>query len=557
VTAAFWVWAALWTPFPVVGRLPDDGFVRLGGALHVHTTVSDGAGTPEQVISAAREVGLDFLVLTDHNRMGPGPLAKREQGLLVLQGTEISNHTGHLLGLGIRRPTFRYSGEARDALSDVRHLGGTAFVAHPMSPRHDLAWTSWELAGPWGLEIINGDSLWRQASWLRLLAVAAAYPANSPYALLTGLPPSRTALERWDDLLRDRDVPGVAGLDAHGRLFPEHEAVAQIPSYADSFRVLRNYVLVTSHGGDDPQQDADAVISALARGRSYMAVEALAPADGFYFHAARGGQRWQMGQTAPPSEELMLQAGGRLPRNAELALLRNGHVVATATDALEASAALPGSYRVEVRAPGWSTPWIVSNPIYVFDENQSAARAARAEWPGPTPAPVPTLILDDFEGASSRFALEFDETSAMNEDPSDGAGRDGGDAARLEFRLGDPGPEKQNVWCALVDRTHRDLSGQRGLVFDIRGDGTYRIWIAVWEEKPGADDVVDWWLASARTSPDWQRVAVPFEHLYPVETNADRELDLSRVRGLAFNIDPGVMAPGSAGTIWIDNLGAY
>lgn len=37
------------------------------GALHIHSVYSDGTGTVEEIINYAREVGLDYLILTDHN----------------------------------------------------------------------------------------------------------------------------------------------------------------------------------------------------------------------------------------------------------------------------------------------------------------------------------------------------------------------------------------------------------------------------------------------------------------------------------------------------------
>src|SRR4051794_28091353 len=38
------------------------------GAYHVHSTRSDGQGTPEQIAHAAKKAGLQFVVLTDHNQ---------------------------------------------------------------------------------------------------------------------------------------------------------------------------------------------------------------------------------------------------------------------------------------------------------------------------------------------------------------------------------------------------------------------------------------------------------------------------------------------------------
>ena len=37
------------------------------GALHIHSVYSDGTGTVKEIINYAREVGLDYLILTDHN----------------------------------------------------------------------------------------------------------------------------------------------------------------------------------------------------------------------------------------------------------------------------------------------------------------------------------------------------------------------------------------------------------------------------------------------------------------------------------------------------------
>src|SRR5512136_1337895 len=65
---------ALWRPLGLAGSPPADGLVRLAGAVHVHTTYSDGGGTPQEVIDAAQSLGLDFLAITDHNNVDAKPL---------------------------------------------------------------------------------------------------------------------------------------------------------------------------------------------------------------------------------------------------------------------------------------------------------------------------------------------------------------------------------------------------------------------------------------------------------------------------------------------------
>ena len=75
---------ALWQPLELVGQPLSDDYARARGVVHVHTTLSDGGGTPEEVIAAAQAVGLDFLAITDHNVVDALPLEGIHDGLLRL-----------------------------------------------------------------------------------------------------------------------------------------------------------------------------------------------------------------------------------------------------------------------------------------------------------------------------------------------------------------------------------------------------------------------------------------------------------------------------------------
>ena len=55
-------------------------------------------------------------------------------------------------------------------------------------------------------------------------------------------------------------------------------------------------------------------------------------------------------------------------------------------------------------------------------------------------------------------------------------------------------------FAALVDWTHRDLRGRSGLVFSVRADGVYRMWVQVRDENNAAEDGTEWWFQSVRTS---------------------------------------------------------
>jgi len=551
-----------WKALSVTGEQAQDGYQCVAGVVHVHTTLSDGAATPDEVIAAARAAGLAFVVITDHNNLDAKKWEGYRDGLLVIVGTEVSTTAGHVLGLGIPDPVFRFSGDAQDALDDIAALGGAAFAAHPTSPRSDFKWSGWDLPGSWGLEVVNGDSQWRAAGWMRLARTLALYPLNHDYALLGSLTPSTEALARWDALLARRPAAAIAGADAHGQVPVRKDQALRFPSYVSLFRVARNHVLLSRPLTGDASVDGPAIVRALALGRSFVGLDALAPADGFSFTAGGDPDRahipWSMGDVIPPEPWLRLRAGGRLPERTHLTLLRDGHPMVEAERALDVAVPGSGVYRVEARLPGWDIPWIVSNPISVFTAEAARARSVASAWPPPTPAPPAVRVIDSFD-APTTFHPEFDPSSAMAADViAPKAGPDGTGAARIEFRLGAPGPGRPYVWCALVSREPRDLSGMHGLVFSIRGDRAYRVWVQVRDANPAsADDGTEWWFASVRTETEWRRVAVPFARLRSLNPKTDGKLDLDKVRQLVFVIDQGADKTGTQGSILIDDLGVY
>ena len=78
--------------------------------LHVHTTASDGACTPGEVVSAAAQAGFDLLAVTDHDTIGGirAAMARaQELGMALLPGVELSvvsagsDREIHLLGYGL------------------------------------------------------------------------------------------------------------------------------------------------------------------------------------------------------------------------------------------------------------------------------------------------------------------------------------------------------------------------------------------------------------------------------------------------------------------------
>ena len=535
----------VWRPFALAGPLPDDAQQRVSGVLHVHTTLSDGRGTPEEVIEAAKAAGLDYVIITDHGHFDAKPLEGYSGKLLVIVGAEISTRSGHVLAFGLPDTPFRFSDDADEVLDDIRELGGAAILAHPDSPRQDFRWTQAETPGPWGIEVLNGDTQWRSMRWLDAAALLA-YPLNPRYALLGALNRPAATVDRWDQLLARRNTPIVAGADAHG-----------FSSYASVFRAVQNHLSLDRPLSGDAAKDISAIVSALRRGSGHVAIDGLGSARGFSFVAQQGGKEWGMGDAVPVAPPVHLRAGGTLPEGSTLSLFRDGRLVTRVPGRLEWPNVSAGVYRVEVRLPGWDLPWILSNPIYVFDEAGHEARRGRERVPPPFLPDTATEILEDFDTVRA-FEPASDQSTVLDRDVvAAGEGSAGSAAGRMRFSLGVPTSAVASPFAALVSLGRRDLSRHRGLVFSIKGDNLYRIWVQVRDENPRSEEGTEWWYASVRTATEWRRVAVPFDRLRTRDARSDGRLNLADTRGVLFIVDTGSVKPGTKGVIWIDDIGVY
>jgi len=78
--------------------------------LHIHSTISDGSDTIEQIINIAKEKGLDAIAITDHDTLSHLSHIPGDAGITVIGGVEISaiylktKTKAHILGYNIKKP---------------------------------------------------------------------------------------------------------------------------------------------------------------------------------------------------------------------------------------------------------------------------------------------------------------------------------------------------------------------------------------------------------------------------------------------------------------------
>jgi len=112
---------------------------RFKGNLHLHTTRSDGALTPEQAVAWYRQRGYDFTAITDHYVVTDVSKLSTP-GFLTVRGYEMSadktdlGQSFHLVALGIDEAVTYDNPRAIKAqviIDELNQKGGTVFLAHP------------------------------------------------------------------------------------------------------------------------------------------------------------------------------------------------------------------------------------------------------------------------------------------------------------------------------------------------------------------------------------------------------------------------------------------
>lgn len=143
-------------------RNPERGTVRWwSGALHTHTTHSDGAVSASELLTRIRHASLDFVTITDHNNtthrdevQSHGP----QDRPLWIVGEEVTTPAGHANVWGLSRGEWvdfriRPTDRRVDELVKTAHAHGALFsINHPVS---ECVGCSWEQEIPRGLDAIE------------------------------------------------------------------------------------------------------------------------------------------------------------------------------------------------------------------------------------------------------------------------------------------------------------------------------------------------------------------------------------------------------------------
>ena len=108
------------------------------GDLHLHTMLSDGSGSPRQVLLACMAAGMDFAAITDHSFGGASYWGKDwcdrwVPSFTALRGAEVQGADFEMLALGISHDVEAQP-DPRQIAADIHAQNGTALLCHPYGP---------------------------------------------------------------------------------------------------------------------------------------------------------------------------------------------------------------------------------------------------------------------------------------------------------------------------------------------------------------------------------------------------------------------------------------
>lgn len=108
--------------------------------LHSHTMWSgDSTTTPDEVLGAVVEAGLDVLCITDHNAIRGATDLAATLPCRVIVGEELRTHAGEIIGLFLTQ-RIAHGIPPAEAARQIRAQGGVVYIPHPFDPmRRNMA----------------------------------------------------------------------------------------------------------------------------------------------------------------------------------------------------------------------------------------------------------------------------------------------------------------------------------------------------------------------------------------------------------------------------------
>jgi hypothetical protein len=524
----------------------------LKGGYHMHSTHSDGKGTIPDLIKAAKEAGLDWIILTDHGSPNPGSqhASGWYEGVLLIGASEHSSDGGHLVVMGASTD-YKLPHEPQLAIDDLNHHQGLTFLAHPFDDK--IPWTARNVRDFTGLEVLSLYESVKSAPWYRMLQFPLQYAINPDYAILNVLTYPSEPLEEWDRYNQQSQRPywGIFASDAHGRIPLSKNTALPFPGYQSMLSALFIYHAFNreTFAGLSTRDAVALVQSVIKSGSFFNVIETIAPADSIEMGFTSGDE--DSGQNDDAPWIFSLKHGFE---KVELRIYRNGQLFKS--EQVEGDHRLPlkepGRYRVELYMPDHSfsaLPWVITNPVDL--KPSEITDTSTPEAPPVTPPPVYTSIPLDNLGVEKN-ADSYAEIISGDDPQTLQPTR----ILRYSLRLPSEG---RDSWCSLAMRQKAILLEQvtphTGVYLEIASSRRCTFWLELrtTESTSGAER---WYRHALTVDPIKRGIAIPFSAMKQIHGTLGR-IEASSITGLFISINNSTAFVPAEGELTLFQLGGY
>jgi PHP domain len=361
------------------------------GIIHVHSSFSDGGGTPEQIAQAAEQAGMDFVVLTDHNNY-----EARKKGFEKKWGNtdlfvemEASTLVGHAVSFFSQNEALKNADSEtivqatyKQFLKKEQFPGLFLAVAHPSNIKNP--WSRLDEFAE-GLEVVNFDSSWQRQladNPLDFFLTVSLYPFNNYLSALRFFEIYPKDFAAWDAM--SALGPGhfaYLAHDAHSKVKLNRDRYLNWPGYLQTFKLASNVLFLKEPKAADFESRKKQIYQSLREGRLAIVYQSVAPFEGNHWNIQCGQESFVSGDVVKNGTQCRARVATpetSFPKI--IRLIKNGEMISetevegnsTAVQVLPLKGA--GAYRVEVFAKRHTlmrvalnrlVPYVFYSPIFV------------------------------------------------------------------------------------------------------------------------------------------------------------------------------------------------
>jgi len=349
------------------------------GIIHAHTSLGGhSTGGFDELISAANENDLDFVIMTEHYSDAYDTSALTLNGIygktLFVPGNEIDTSDGDRF---LMIPGSSYAASLRNTSTRkvIEKLQGERRLALITYPEKFHSWN----------EQFDGDEVFsvhtaskKVNPFTGFFDLIWSYPAYPSLTLMSHFRRPDENLARFDQINATRHITLFAGTDAHSNigfhLFGDDAGNKlfniKIDPYTTTFGTVRLHVLLFK--GQEFNQEN--LLRAVQFGQAFVGFDCMGYLIGFVSEATENNNWLQgMGGSVVWRSGLGLRASA--PNDARFVIFRNGiKFLEEIGKQISTEAPGIGVYRVEVYLdhlgpPFDQMPWIISNSIYLVNDS--------------------------------------------------------------------------------------------------------------------------------------------------------------------------------------------